>query len=50
MEVKYKYLRKEFRNKIFIYTCTYCVWNYYLNRLYPKAELLMIIEKLNVNV
>lgn len=49
MEVKHAYLRKEFkkRNKTFIYTCTFCEWNYWLNRYYPSAKLLMIIEKLN---
>jgi hypothetical protein len=46
VEVKYSSLRKEFRNKTFIYTCTHCEWNYWLNRLYPSAKLIMIIEKL----
>jgi hypothetical protein len=47
MKVKYPYLRKEFKNKIFIYTCNLCEWNYWLNRLYPSAKLIMVIEKLN---
>ena len=47
MRIKYAKLRKEFKNKVFIYTCTHCEWNYWLNRLYPKAILLMVVEKLN---
>lgn len=34
----------EYENVIIkcFYTCTHSVWNYYLGRFYPKAELVMI--------
>jgi hypothetical protein len=47
MKIKHSKLSVRIGNKIFIYTCTHCEWNYWLNRLYPSAKLLMVIEKLN---
>ena len=36
-------------NKTFYYRCDNAVWNYYLGRFYPKADLIMTTEILNHN-
>ena len=48
-KIKYPKLIIKKGNKSFYYRCDSAVWNYYLGRFYPKADLIMITEKLNNN-
>lgn len=43
LEIALSYLKIKYKNKGFVYVCTHCEWNYWLNRYYPKAELIMEI-------
>lgn len=47
MLIKHKKLIVKKGNTFLHYVCTHCKWNYWLNRYYPKAELIMVVEKLN---
>lgn len=45
--IKHKNLRIRKGTSDFYYTCKTLKWNYWLNRFYPKAELVMEVEYLN---
>ena len=49
LQVKYSKLKIKKGNKVFHYVCQTATWNYWLNRFYPKAELIMTSETLNHN-
>lgn len=49
IKLKYPKLRKTFKDITYYYSCTHCEYNWFLNRYYPKAELIMTIEHLNKN-
>ena len=48
-KLRFKKLRKTFKNITYYYSCTSCKYNHFLNRYYPVAELVMTIEHLNRN-
>ena len=41
-----KSLRVKIGNIVYFYVCTHCEWNFFLNKYYPKAKLIMEIEHL----
>ena len=45
--IKYPKLIIKKGNKTFYYRCDNVVWNYYLGRFYPKADLIMTSETIN---
>ena len=49
LKVKIPKLKIKKGNKVFHYVCTIAEWNFFLNRFYPKAELIMTTETLNHN-
>ena len=49
IDVKYPKLKIKKGNEVFHYVCQSATWNFYLNRFYPIAELIMTTEILNHN-
>lgn len=49
LQVKYPKLKIKKGNEVFHYVCQSATWNYWLNRFYPDAELVTIIETINSN-
>ena len=49
VKVKIPKLTIEKGNKTFYFVCKSARWNFYLNRFYPFAELIMISEIINPN-
>lgn len=47
IQIKYKKLRITYKNITKYYVCNTMVWNWWLNRYYPKAELILEVEHLN---
>ena len=47
IRIKHKNLRIRKGVFDFYYTCKTLEWNYWLNRSYPKANLIMTVEHLN---
>lgn len=45
MKVKYRELIIQVENRFYYYICSVAVWNYWLNRHYPQACLILIIKK-----
>ncbi len=47
--IKYSKLKIKKGNKVFYYVCQSATWNYWLNRFYPKAALVLVTETINSN-
>jgi len=49
LQVKYPILKIKKGNEVYHYRCNTATWNFYLERFYPKADLILITETLNHN-
>ena len=45
--IKYRRMIVVIDNIEYHYRCTHSVWNWYLNRYYPKAELVQVVKHHN---